>query len=151
MLLTEPIVAYFSIYTAFTFAVLFGFFTSFPYVYSKVYDFNTGEAGLVFLSTGVGCLLATYLFVEINKRTYVKQALERIKSGDGTPIPSEERLYPAMFGCFLIPVGLFWFAWTAREGIHWIVPTLSLIVFNCGNLLVFDTGKCLDLLTVIDS
>ena len=140
MLFTEPIVAYFSIYTAFTFAVLFGFFTSFPYVYSAVYGFNTGEAGLVFLSTGVGCLVATYAFVEINRRTYVKKALARIKDGDTRAVPSEERLYPAMVGCFFVPLGLFWFAWTARSDIHWIVPTISLVFFNCGNLMVFDTG-----------
>jgi hypothetical protein len=141
MLLTEPIVAYFSIYSAFNFAVLFGFFACEPYVYSNTYDFSIGEAGLVFLATGIGCLLATYLFVEINKRTYVRQALDRMEKNDPRPVPPEERLYPAMFGCFLVPTGLFWFAWTARPNIHWIVPTLSFIVFNCGNLMVFDTGK----------
>ncbi len=141
MLLTEPIVAYFSIYSAFNFAVLFGFFACEPYVYTTTYNFSIGEAGLVFLATGVGCLLATYLFVEINKRTYVRQALERMEKKDPRPVPPEERLYPAMFGCFLVPIGLFWFAWTARPKIHWIVPTLSFIVFNCGNLMVFDTGK----------
>ena len=141
MLFTEPIVAYFSIYTAFTFAVLFGFFTSFPYVYSTVYNFNTGESGLVFLSTGIGCVLATFAFVEINKRTYVKKALQRISNGDAQPMPPEERLYPAMIGCFLVPIGLFWFAWTAKENIHWLVPTAALIPFNTGNLMVFDTGE----------
>lgn len=33
MLVTEPIVAYFSTYTAFNFAVLFGFFDAFPIVF----------------------------------------------------------------------------------------------------------------------
>ena len=103
MLFTEPLVAYFSIYTAFTFATLFGFFACFPYVYSTVYGFNTGESGLVFLAVGIGCLIATGAFIEINKRTYVKQALERIRNGDTTPIQPEERLYPAMIGCFFIP------------------------------------------------
>lgn len=141
MLLTEPIVAYFSIYTAFIFAVLFGFFSCFPYVFSHVYGFNTGEAGLVFIAIGVGCLLATAAFVEIDRRTYVRQALQRINNGDSRPLPSEERLYPAMVGCFLVPMGLFWFAWTARPSVHWIVPVLALIPFGCGNLMVFDSGQ----------
>lgn len=141
MLVTEPIVAFFSIYTAFTFAVLFGFFASFPYVFGHVYAFNTGEAGLVFLSLGIGCILATYAYVEIDRRTYTKQAIQRLSDGNDQPIPPEERLYPAMVGCFLVPIGLFWFAWTARSSVHWIVPTLALIPFGCGNLMVFDTGE----------
>jgi hypothetical protein len=141
MLLTEPVVAYFSIYTAFTFGVLFGFFSCFSFVFNHVYGFNTGEAGLVFFAIGIGCLFATAGFIEIDRRTYVKQFLERQSKGDNRPLPSEERLYPAMFGCFLVPIGLFWFAWTARPSIHWIAPVLALIPFGCGNLMVFDTGE----------
>jgi hypothetical protein len=139
MLLTEPIVGYFSAYVAFNFAVNFGFFAGIPYVYRKVYGFDTGAAGLIFLSVGIGCIVATILFVLIDRQTYVKQLLTR--TGSGAPIPPEERLYGAMLGAILIPIGLFWFAWTTRESIHWIVPTIALAFFGCGNLLVFDCCK----------
>lgn len=35
---------------------------------------------------------------------------------------------------------LFWFAWTSRPGIHWIVPTLAGIPFAWGNLCIFICG-----------
>lgn len=36
-----------------------------------------------------------------------------------------------------MPIGLFWFAWTARSDIHWISPILSGLPFALGNLLIF--------------
>ena len=34
-------------------------------------------------------------------------------------------------------IGLFWLGWTARPGIHWIVPVLSALPFGIGFLLIF--------------
>lgn len=53
------------------------------------------------------------------------------------PVAPEHRLYPALLGTFLMPIGLFWFAWTARSNIHWFSPVLAGIPFAWGNLLIF--------------
>lgn len=37
----------------------------------------------------------------------------------------------------MLPAGLFWFAWTSREDIYWILPILATVLFGAGNLLVF--------------
>lgn len=146
MLFTESIVAFFSIYTAFNFSVLFGFFAAFPIVFEspfpeiQVYHFNTGEEGLVFLALGLGVAVATILFILINNLIYKRKTMERRARGDFSPLPPEERLYCAMIGSFLLPAGLFWFAWTARSDVHWISPVLATIPFAMGNMLVF--GSC---------
>lgn len=143
MLATESIVAYFSLYTAFNFSVLFGFFAAFPIVFEspypeiQIYHFNQGEAGLVFVGLGLGVGLAGGVFALIDRLIYSKKAAKRVATGDKTPLPPEERLYAAMLGSFLLPVGLFWFAWSARASVHWIVPILATIFFGAGNLLVF--------------
>lgn len=41
------------------------------------------------------------------------------------PLTPERRLYFAGIETSLLPVGLFWFGWTARPTIHWLVPTLA--------------------------
>jgi hypothetical protein len=137
MLVTEPIVAYFSMYTAFNFAVLFGFFDAFPIVFQGIYKFNTGESGLTFLGIGLGCCIATGIFITIDRLTYRKKTLAARAKGDMSPLPPEERLHAAMLGSFLLPIGLFWFAWTARADIHWMSPLLATVPFGIGNLLVF--------------
>jgi DHA1 family multidrug resistance protein-like MFS transporter len=50
-----------------------------------------------------------------------------IKTGIGFP---EHRLLPDVFAAALAPCGLFIFAWTARKDIHWIVPTIGIVLFS---------------------
>jgi DHA1 family multidrug resistance protein-like MFS transporter len=57
-------------------------------------------------------------------------------SGFGAP---ERRLIPALFGTYLIPVGLFIFAWTSRPDIHWIAPTIGAGVSVGGTYIVFQS------------
>lgn len=40
-------------------------------------------------------------------------------------------------GGILIPIGQFWFAWTARASVHWISPILAGVLFGMGNGSVF--------------
>jgi hypothetical protein len=42
------------------------------------------------------------------------------------PHTTEARLYFACVEAILLPIGLFWFGWTARPTIHWVVPSLGI-------------------------
>jgi MFS family permease len=137
MLFAEPIVGFFSLYTGFNFSVLFCFFAAFPFVFQGVYKFDSGETGLTFLGIAIGCVCAVVIFVSVDRVTYRKRLLQSRQEGKGDIIAPEYRLYPAMIGSILLPVGLFIFAWSARKSVHWIVPVLASIPFACGNLLVF--------------
>jgi hypothetical protein len=37
----------------------------------------------------------------------------------------EYRLPPMIPGAFFIPIGLFWYGWSANEGVHYIVPIIG--------------------------
>ena len=137
MLLTEPIVASFSLYIAFNFSVLFGFFDAFPIVFQGVYGFDRGRAGLVWLSVLVGCLLAVITVIIIDRLTFRKHHGESLRSGSGGVVAPEHRLHAAKMGSLGLPIGLFWFAWSARKDVHWISPVLAAIPFAWGNLCVF--------------
>lgn len=137
MLITEPIVAFLSLYVAFNFSVLFSFFAAFPYVFERVYGFDTEQSGLVFLAIGVGCFLAILTVLLCDSYLYQPQVRQSHEEGKLGIVVPEYRLYPAMLGSFGLPVGLFWFAWSAREGVHWIVPVIGAVPFAWGNLSVF--------------
>lgn len=136
MLFREPIVAFFSAYTAFTFALLFAFFAAFPYVFTKVYGFNTYQNGLVFLGVGLGVLVSWVTNIFSDVWFYQKEHRKALAAGQKQAAP-EHRLYSAMAGSLGISIGVFWFAWTAREGVHWIVPILATVPFAWGNLSIF--------------
>jgi hypothetical protein len=137
MLFTEPIVAFLSLYVAFNFSVLFSFFAAFPYTFKKVYGFDTEQSGLVFLAIGVGCAFAVATVIACDEYLYQPQVKKSHLEGRGGVVAPEFRLYPAMMGSFGLPVGLFWFAWSAGEESHWSVPVVGSVFFAWGNLSVF--------------
>jgi MFS transporter, DHA1 family, multidrug resistance protein len=54
-------------------------------------------------------------------------------------IAPEKRLQPAFVGAFCIPICLFWFGWTSRPGVHWIVPIVGSSFFTIGAFLLFNS------------
>jgi MFS family permease len=107
MLVTEPIVEFISLYHAFAYGLLFAFFSSYPYIFGSIYDFNEGQVGLAFLGIFIGTLLAVATFGIVDKTLY--QTAKK-NASPGTLPPPEKRLYTSMIGSFGIPVGLFWLA-----------------------------------------
>lgn len=51
--------------------------------------------------------------------------------------PPEWRLQPALPSSALIAASLFMLGWTAREGIHWIVPVIAMGIYSCSSLTTF--------------
>ncbi|KAI5805604.1 major facilitator superfamily domain-containing protein [Peziza echinospora] len=132
MLLKEPIVQAVSIYSSFAFAVLFGFFAAYPYTFATEYGFRLGETGACFAGIGGGLLLGCGIYLLQDRLCYIPA----VKKGNGVVEP-EVRLVSAMIGSFLMPIGLFWFALTARSDIHWISPVLAGVPFAAGLVLIF--------------
>ena len=132
MMFAEPLVALLSIYTGFAFAMMFSFFGSYNYVFISVYHFNQKEVGLTFLGILLGFVFAIITFGVFDATLY-RQAAAKAK---GIPEP-EHRLYAAMLGSIMLPIGLFWFAWAPRKDVHWIVPVLGGVPFGWGCLDIF--------------
>lgn len=103
-------------------------------VYPVYYHMNLGQIGLVFLCILISCLIgvavySAYLYFFMNPR------IARF----GFPI-QEDRLLPALAAAFGPTIGLFVFAWTARETIHWIVPTIGITIYGAT---VFVVMQCI--------
>lgn len=140
MLFTEPIVGFFSLYIAFNFSVLFAFFDAFPIVFQGVYGLDRGAAGLTWLAVLIGCLVSVVTVIVIDRLTFRKEYERSHKDGRDGVVSPEHRLYPAMLGSLGLPVGLFWFGWSARSDVHWISPVLAAMPFAWGNLCVFTSA-----------
>lgn len=136
MLVSEPIVLFFSLYIGFDFAVLYAFFASLQLVFRETYGFDSHETGLVFLSLAVGASLATVTSLLIDRLIYQRKRRQLERQGL-KKVPPEYRLYPAMIGSVGVAGGLFWFAWTARPDVHWASAVVALVPFNWGNLCIF--------------
>ncbi|KAL7937629.1 MFS general substrate transporter [Trichoderma chlorosporum] len=132
LLFKEPIVLLISLYMAIIYGTLYMCFAAFPIVFQEGRGWSPGIGGLAFIGIAIGMTLSTVGSVFDNKR-YIKAAA---KSPDGNATP-EDRLPPAILGSLLIPIGLFWFAWTNGPNVHWIVSIIGSIFFASGIVLVF--------------
>lgn len=130
MTFSEPVVFFVDLYCALLYGVLYTWFESFPLVFGDIYGFNTGEQGLAFLGIFVGGLITVpcYLFWV---RNYL---IVRLGQGHFKP---EIILPPTFFGAVALPVCLFWYGWTSRESIHWIVPLVGSGCFTISIITLF--------------
>ncbi|KAI9713845.1 MAG: hypothetical protein M1820_000575 [Bogoriella megaspora] len=129
----EPMVFLLNLYIALIYGLLYVWFESFPIVFVEIYHFNLGEEGLAFLGIFVGALVVIPPFF-----LYLYFVQEKTVNEKGECRP-EERLPPAFVGAFAIPICLFWFGWSARPSIHWIMPIIGSGWFSIGAFLLFNS------------
>lgn len=131
LLFREPIVLLSSIYIAIVYGTLYMLFAAFPIVFQQSKGWSPGVGGLAFIGVAVGMVFAVLYAGYDNKR------YNRILDENNGVAPPEARLPPAIVASVLLPVGLFWFAWTNGLGVHWVVPIIASAFFACGLVLVF--------------
>ncbi|KAF2637097.1 benomyl/methotrexate resistance protein [Massarina eburnea CBS 473.64] len=130
---TEPVVFLLNLYIALIYGLLYIWFESFPIVFIETYHFNLGEEGLAFLGLLVGALVTLVVLF-----SWLHWVQEKQYNENGDIIP-EKRLQPAMVGSFFIPICLFWFGWSARPSIHWIMPIVGSGFFSVAAFLLFNS------------
>ena len=117
LLVTEPVVFWFSAWVSFAWAILYMQFSSIGLTFRDVYRFTNTEVGAVYTAVVAGSTLSTAISIvqdPILRRLWPHRM--------ATP---EGRLHSACIQSVLLPAGLFWFGWTARRSISWAVPATA--------------------------
>ncbi|EGV64916.1 Synaptic vesicle transporter SVOP [Yamadazyma tenuis] len=122
ILLSEFIVFLVTIYMAINYGLLYMFFFAIPVVYQEGKGWSASKTGIMFIPIGVGVLCSTGAAIYINK-DYNRRAQKYRDRGEIPP--PELRLIPMMFSCWLVPIGLFIFAWSSYPTISWAGPCFS--------------------------
>ncbi|THZ98424.1 putative caffeine resistance protein 5 [Aureobasidium pullulans] len=131
--LTEGIVFALNLYIALIYGLLYVWFESFVIVFIDIYGFNLGEEGLAYLGILIGAFAILPPFF-----LYLYKILEP-QFDDKGDLKPEKRLPPACVGAFMIPICLFWFGWSARADIHWIMPIIGSAFFSMESVLLFNS------------
>ncbi|RFU27478.1 hypothetical protein B7463_g8861, partial [Scytalidium lignicola] len=131
LLFTSATVFLLSLHVAIVYSYLYLLFTTFTVVFEGQYHFSTGSVGLSYLGLGIGCILGAVFLGLASDRiyTYLEKA-----SGVAKP---EFRLPLMIVFSLFVPIGLFWYGWTADKHVHWIVPIIATSVIAIGMLSVF--------------
>lgn len=107
------------------------FYQAYPWVFRRTYLLSKGDASLAFIGLAVGCLLAAPT-AKLMTNYYMKRRIA--KNGVGLP---ENRLPYAIGAAIVAPISIFWFAWSGRAGIHWVVTVFSGVPFGWATLVLF--------------
>ncbi|KUI71669.1 hypothetical protein VM1G_07090 [Cytospora mali] len=126
-LFTEPITMAAAVYNGFIYGIVYLFNEAFPLLFGPGgHNFNIGQWGAAFSGLCIGSIVAAFLH-PVQERYYLRQ----VSKNDGKGVP-EARMHLARFGTFLLPISLFWFAWTSFSTVHWIVPIIASAFFGAG-------------------
>ncbi|KAF2109144.1 major facilitator superfamily domain-containing protein [Lophiotrema nucula] len=128
LLLTEPVVFWFSLWVSFSWAVLYLTLAAIPLVFQRNHGFSLQQANAVFAAMCVGSVLATIL--SINQEQIAKRRGKLANTPEG-------RLYFACIESAFMPIGLFMFGWTSFSNIHWIVPTIAVAIATMGIFTIY--------------
>ncbi|KAJ7756796.1 multidrug resistance protein 4 [Mycena maculata] len=129
LLFGSPVCFMLSLYMAFMYGIYYLMFTTFDTLFIETYGFNTGTSGLTYIGLGVGFISATAFSAKWANEIYIYLAKQN--GGKGEP---EMRIPAVIFGSIFVPVGLFWYGWSAEAKIHWIMPIIGSGIFGFGNL-----------------
>ncbi|KAF4627271.1 hypothetical protein G7Y89_g10888 [Cudoniella acicularis] len=131
LLFTEPVVFFFSLWVAFSWAVLYLTFGAIPLVFERSHDFSLQQADSVFAAMCAGATISTILSIYQDRllARYLSSSknlenASRFRRSIDLSCP-EGRLYFACIESALLPIGLFWFGWTQFSLVPWIVPALA--------------------------
>jgi MFS family permease len=129
LLATESIVFWFSAWVSFAWSILYMQFSSIGITFRDVYGFSNTAVGAVYAATIVGSALGAFFGI-------LQDTLLRRYRPDLMATP-EGRLLPACVMSVLLPIGLFWFGWTARPDISWISPSIAIGCCTMGIFTVY--------------
>jgi hypothetical protein len=119
---------------AFVYGILYLWFFSYPVAFHSQRGWSTGLSSLPFLSIIIGIVFGAGFIVWFTLTRYVTQMKLHGR------VSPEERLPPMIVGAILLPVGLFWFAWTSNKHVSWVPQVIAGIPTGAGVLIIFIQG-----------
>ncbi|KAL6414012.1 hypothetical protein AUP68_03545 [Ilyonectria robusta] len=146
MLFFSPIVFLLSLYMAIVYGYLYLIFTAMPVLFEGQYGFSTGSVGLSYLGIGIGSILG--LFIAGGTSDSLSRYLTKKNGGEAKP---EYRLPVLIIASVTVPLGLFWYGWTAEKNTHWILPIIGTGFLGVGMLCAMYAASAMAASTVLRS
>lgn len=129
MILTEPVLDLMCMYIILIYSMLYAFFFAYPVIFGKLYGYNDGQIGLMFIPILIGAGISLLVTPAIEKQ--FKRVCE-----SRAPTP-EDRLIGSLIGAPFIPIAFFLLGATSYSHIIWVGPASSGIAFGFGMVLCY--------------
>lgn len=134
MICVEPMLIVMTLYISIVYGILYLTFFAFPYSFEEGRGWDPQVGSLPFLSILVSVLVSSIGVGLYSRKYYRPRLLAR-----GSVLP-EDRLPPMILGSFILPAGIFWFAWTSNSHISPVPQIISGVFIGSGIMLIFTNG-----------
>ena len=125
-----PAVALTVYYASITFGCLYVLNISVQQTFSQQpYNFSTIIVGLLYIPNSLGYFISSLLggrWVDYIMHREARKAGRYDENGNLIFQPEDRMRENAWLGAFMYPIALFWYGWSAQEGVHWICPVSRL-------------------------
>ncbi|KAJ7467084.1 major facilitator superfamily domain-containing protein [Mycena latifolia] len=111
--------------------ILYLMFQAFPIIFENGHHFNVQSTGLTFLGIGLGMAMG------LASQPFWNWLSAREAAKHGGKAPPETLLIMGQTGGVLVPISLYWFAFTTYPRVHWIVPIIASIPLGTGMFFTF--------------
>lgn len=136
LLYSQVIIQCLAVYMAFLYGLLYIILTTFPRMWSSQYHESLGIGGLNYIAISIGYMVGAQVGAQLIDRIYIY--LIRTRGGPEKKGQPEFRI-PTMFvSSFILPIGLFWYGWSAQYHIHWIMPDIGAVILCFGLILSYN-------------
>lgn len=132
LLTTEPVVFWFSCWASFAWSLMYGMLIVVHYTFQTVYGFDLQTSSAIFAAMCIATILMTIISNVHNKLVAWVVPKAKLESPEAV-------LYPVAIEGLFLPIGLFWYGWSAQAHTHWIVPTLGLGCATMGMFSIYLT------------
>ncbi|KAE9398023.1 MFS general substrate transporter [Gymnopus androsaceus JB14] len=122
-----------NIWTSLILGILYLAFQAFPFIFEDNHGFNDQDTGMAFMGIGIGMISG------LASQPYWNGVNEKEAEKNGGVLPPEARLYMGEIGGVLIPLGLYFLAFTTYPSVPWPVPIIASIFFGAGIYFVFTS------------
>ncbi|OJJ50402.1 hypothetical protein ASPZODRAFT_57741 [Penicilliopsis zonata CBS 506.65] len=129
ILVCSPIVLPLGLYMAIVFGMTYLLFATFPSVFEDMYGWSVGVSGLAYLGIGIGCTVGLALSAVLS---------DRMLRPNGGP---ERRLLLMIYIGPCVPLGIFWYGWSAHAATQWIVPIIGTAFIGLGTMVITSSAQ----------
>ncbi|KIW31841.1 uncharacterized protein PV07_03434 [Cladophialophora immunda] len=136
MIVLEPILVVVTVYMALVYGILLLTFEAYPISFEVKRGWSPTIGSLPFTCILAGVVAGCLAIAAFTKTWYARRWAAGMTK---RPTP-EDRLPPMIAGSVVLPIGLFWFAWTSDPSIPWAAQVLSGLPIGAGIILIFMTG-----------
>lgn len=137
LLATHPLIQILSLYSAYSFGLLYIVHSTFPTLWLERYHQSVSQSGLNFLSNAIGSTIGAQVGAPITDHIWQRLRKKAI-AANSSPRDSEPEIIPEyrvplmLPGAIFVPIGILIYGWCGQYRSHWIGPNIGIAIFSAG-------------------